>query len=319
MASGGSLFGAIVLFFTETVPRDGAVMMARAMVDITATELDKEQQGAALRRSNDELHASREMLMRTERLRALGEMSAGISHDLVNILNPLGLHLELLRRSLGRSGAGGADALEAVAEMRGMIKRGVETVARLRDFSRQAPEAPTEMVALDAVAHEAIELARPSIASRTRAHEIQMVAELGAPPSVRARSSEMMTNILNLLVNAVDAMVDGGTITVRTGEADGGAWVAVADDGPGIPEALQRRVFEPFFTTKGNSGTGLGLSMVYACVQRHGGKLTLDSAPGHGTRFTLWFPCWRIEGSAAPEEKGDVAHARAEARCEVGP
>jgi signal transduction histidine kinase len=64
----------------------------------------------------------------------------------------------------------------------------------------------------------------------------------------------------------------------------------LADDGPGIPEELQHRIFEPFFTTKGNAGTGLGLSMVYSCVQRNSGRLTLDSAPGRGARFTLWFP-----------------------------
>jgi len=77
---------------------------------------------------------------------------------------------------------------------------------------------------------------------------------------------------------------------VSTGVDEAGCWVRVHDDGPGIPEELQARVFEPFFTTKGKEGTGLGLAMVYAFVQRHAGKLTLDSGPAHGTTFTLWFP-----------------------------
>jgi signal transduction histidine kinase len=318
LACGGSLFGALVLFYGETAPGDGAVTMAQALVDIAATELDKELQRAELRRSNAELRASREVLERTEKLRALGEMSAGISHDLLNILNPLSLHLELLRRILKRSGTAGTGAQEAVDEMGLVVKRGVETVARLRDFSRQAPEAPIEVVALDAVAHEAIELSRPRIATKRRARGIRIVAESGAPPLVRARSSELLGALLNLLVNAVDAMEDGGTITVATGAADEGAWVQVADDGPGIPEALQRRIFEPFFTTKGKAGTGLGLAMVYACVQRHAGKLTLDSAPGQGTRFTLWFPCGPIEGTLAPGG-ASVPHAEAGAARDVGP
>jgi signal transduction histidine kinase len=106
----------------------------------------------------------------------------------------------------------------------------------------------------------------------------------------------MVAALLNLVSNAIDAIqaldegAEGGTVTVSTGASDGGAWVRVHDDGPGIPEEIQGRIFEPFFTTKGTEGTGLGLAIVYAFVRRHGGKLTLDSAPGKGTAFTLWFP-----------------------------
>jgi signal transduction histidine kinase len=291
LTSGGRLYGALVLFFAEPRgPDEGILRMAEALVGIAATELDKDRQRAEIRRSYEELRVSRMLLERTEKLRALGEMAAGISHDIVNILNPLSLHLQLLKRILKRCGEAAPGALDAVAEMDGVVKRGVQTVARLRDFSRQAPEAPIELVALDAIAHEAIELAHPRIASKRRAHGIQIVARFGGPPRVAARTPELMTALLNLLVNAVDAMEGGGTITVDSGAADGGAWVRVADDGPGIPEDLQRRIFEPFFTTKGEGGTGLGLSLVHACAQRYGGKLTLESAPGRGARFKLWFP-----------------------------
>ncbi len=319
LVSGGSLFGALVLFFQGQVPEGGGVTMAQALVDIAATELDKERQRAELRRSNANLRASREVLERTERLRALGEMSAGISHDLLNILNPLSLHLQLLRRIIERGTPGAPGAQEAVAEMGNVLRRGVETVVRLRDFSRQAPEAPMQAVALDGLVHEAIELCHPRIASGQRAHGIRVVTEPGGPPPVPARAAEVLTAILNLLVNAVDAMVDGGTLTVRTGAEDAGAWVQVADEGPGIPEELQRRIFEPFFTTKGTAGTGLGLAMVYACVQRHGGKLTLDSAPGQGTRFTLWFPCSAIEAPAASEDGSVPRAADVSAACTRGP
>ena len=114
--------------------------------------------------------------------------------------------------------------------------------------------------------------------------------ELAPTPQVVAQSGEIVSAILNLVVNAIDAMPSGGTITLRTGQTDTSSWVAVQDDGPGMPPEIERRVFEPFFTTKGEEGTGLGLAMVYACMQRHGGSVALETAPGRGTTFTLSFP-----------------------------
>jgi signal transduction histidine kinase len=145
-------------------------------------------------------------------------------------------------------------------------------------------------VELDQIAHEALELARPRIAALRRARGIRLVEELGRPPPILAHSAELVSALLNLLVNGIDAMVDGGSLTISTGASEGGAWVRVHDQGPGIPDDVKERIFEPFFTTKGQQGTGLGLSMVYACVQRHGAKLQLDTAPGRGTTFTVWFP-----------------------------
>ena len=102
------------------------------------------------------------------------------------------------------------------------------------------------------------------------------------------RASEAVSAIVNLIVNATDAMPTGGVITVRTGAETGGGWIDVIDDGPGMPPEVESRVFEPFFTTK-PEGTGLGLAIVYAFVQRHQGKIQLETAPGRGTRIRLWF------------------------------
>jgi signal transduction histidine kinase len=106
--------------------------------------------------------------------------------------------------------------------------------------------------------------------------------ELGGAPPVLGSSGEIVSALVNLIVNAIDAMPNGGTIWLRTGEADRGSWVEVADDGPGMPPEVEIRVFEPFFTTKGEEGTGLGLAMVFACMQRHGRSVTLETAPGKG-------------------------------------
>jgi signal transduction histidine kinase len=229
----------------------------------------------------------RDALARSEKVRTLGQMAAGISHDLKNILNPLFLHIEVATRANARSDMG--QVAEALGEMKQALKRGVDVTERLRQFSRQTPDSPMAGIDLNALAREAVQLAKPRMASGggrlSRIHE-----KLGTPPPVFGQSSEIVSALLNLLVNAIDARPHGGSITILTSEERGGACIAVADDGPGMTPEVQARVFEPFFTTKGTEGTGLGLATVYATVHRHGGTVRLDSEPGNGTTFTLWFP-----------------------------
>ena len=286
LVSGGGLFGSVAMFFATKAPH-GQRDLGQALVDLAAIALASDAQLQQLVRSHAKLRASQDALARTEKLRALGQMAAGVSHDLKNILNPLSLHLQLLGRGLERGKID--DAKEALAEMKQVLTRGVQTVERLREYSRQSPEPKTEKIDLNRLVHEASEIGRPRMAARGgRVNRIR--EELGAPPIIRGRAGEIVSALVNLVVNAIDAMPDGGTITLRTGESDGGAWVQVADEGPGMPEDVQRRVFEPFFTTKGEEGTGLGLAMVDACVRRHGGSVKLETYPGAGTKFTLWFP-----------------------------
>ncbi|WP_394842342.1 HAMP domain-containing histidine kinase [Pendulispora brunnea] len=286
LVSGGGLFGSVVMFFATEAPH-GQVDLGEALVDLAAIALASDAQLQQLVRSHAELRASQETLARSEKLRALGQMAAGVSHDLKNILNPLSLHLQLLARGLERGKTD--DAKETIAEMKQVLTRGLQTLERLREYSRQSPEPRTENVDLNRLVHEAAEIARPRMTTASgRRHRVD--EELGAPPIFRGRAGDIVSALVNLVVNAVDAMPDGGTITLRTGASNGGSWVQIADDGPGIPEDVQRRVFEPFFTTKGEEGTGLGLAMVEACARRHGGSIKLDTAVGKGTTFTLWFP-----------------------------
>ena len=287
LVSGGDLFGSLVLLFArdeELAP--SRVALAEGLVDLAATGLSRAAQYAELSRSYAELRASRAVLSRSHKLRALGQMAAGVSHDLKNILNPLALHLQFLKRSLPRDAT---DAQESVAEMQQVLKRGIETVERLRDFSRQSPQRKVEPVDLNLLVHEAVEICKPRLHSRSEV-QIRIVTTLGAPGPVLLQASDGVAALVNLIVNAIDALHDKGTITVSTGKDDDGGWVRVADDGPGMPPEVEQRVFEPFFTTKGDEGTGLGLAMVYASVQRHGGRLMLETAPGAGAAFTMWLP-----------------------------
>jgi signal transduction histidine kinase len=222
-------------------------------------------------------------LRRDHKLRALGQMAAGVAHDLKNVLNPLGLQLELLKRKLPHA----AGASEIVDEMAAVLKRGREIVGLLQDFGRQSPATPAHAVELDAIAHEAAQLCRPRATQQGAAsiHE-----ELGGGGSIRVSAPELLSALVNLLANAIDAVSHAGRITIRTARNDGGAWVEVEDDGPGMPAEAEARAFEPFFTTKGDGGTGLGLAMVYAFASRHGGQVRLRTAPGEGTTMRLTFP-----------------------------
>jgi signal transduction histidine kinase len=289
LVSSGGLFGAVILLWKEQ--RDDQepwrMEVARGLVDLAATVLSTSARVQALVSTNAELRKSREMLARSEKLRALGQMAAGVSHDLRNLLNPLSLHLQLVQRANARGDTARVD--EGVREMKDALARGVDVLERLRHFSRQTPDARFVLVDLNAHAHEAVLLAKSRLTSPS-GRGCRVVEDYGVVPRVLAEPGEVVSAVLNLVVNAVDAMTMGGEITIRTGERDGGGWITVADQGPGIPAEVQARVFEPFFTTKGEQGTGLGLAMVYAAVRRHGGSVSLESETGKGAAFTLWFP-----------------------------
>jgi signal transduction histidine kinase len=286
LVSSGDLFGALVLLFAPGELPDGeARTLAVGLADLAAIALGKAHQLAALARSNAELRASREALARAHKMQALGTMAAGVAHDLKNILNPLSLYLQLLKRKLKDPAPDVADSLTEMSEV---IRRGVMTIDRLRDFARQKPESAVAAVSLDELTRDAVRLGAARAAARKA--PIRFREELGAPPPVRVSSHEYVNAVVNLVNNAIDALGDHGTVTVSTGTEGDMAVVSVADDGPGMPPEVEKRVFEPFFSTKGADGTGLGLAMVYAFVQRHRGRVSLETAPGKGTRFTLCFP-----------------------------
>ncbi len=284
LVSDGGLFGAIVLLFRgEAALDEERIVVAGGFADLAASMLHKVYQYEKLRRADAEVRAAHEVLLRTEKLRALGEMAAGISHDLKNILSPLKMQAQVLRQSPTKPEL----VLKMAQGIDRVITRGVDMIERLRDFSRQSPEASgAERSDLNDLAREAVELV--AHIEHTRA---QICLEPGETHPVMVAQSELVSAIVNLVKNALDALAnEAGTIVVRTGSSTYGAWVQVEDTGGGIPDEVRSRLFEPFFTTKGKSGTGLGLSMVYALVERYAGRIDVESTPGTGTTITLTFP-----------------------------
>ena len=284
LISNTDLFGVLIVFFREKkVLNEGQIALLEAQVHLAAIALGKTDQVSKLRKALSELQASQEALIRTENLRALGQMSASISHDLRNILAPMVMRVELLKRMTEVS----APSMKLIEGFEQSLKRGVDTAERFRDFSRQSPEdGGGEDAALNDLVREACEISRPRIHSGVSL-KLELVEDL---PLVHIRTSDFVSVIVNLLFNAIDALKGQGEITISSGVSSGGAWVRVADNGPGMSAEVRNKVFEPFFTTKGKEGTGLGLSMVYSFVERHYGRITLDTVPGEGAAFTLWFP-----------------------------
>lgn len=298
LVSETDLFGALVVFYKEPSALDEPRRaLAEAFVQLAAIAASKANQHLKLRRAYTDLQASQELLARTEKLRALGQMSASISHDLKNLLAPLGLQAQLLRRVAGDHEA----VLKLADSLERCVRRGVDTTERMREFSRQSPEeadaAFEETAAVDDLIREVVELSKPKLLDGG----VRLELELSNPPPIRVKASEFVTAFMNLVFNASDAMAGGGTLTISSGISNGYVWVKVTDTGTGMSDEVKKRIFEPFFTTKGKAGTGLGLPMVYSFVQRHGGEITLDSAPGQGTTFTLSFPQVTPQDRPSPE------------------
>lgn len=227
-------------------------------------------------------------LEQSHKLRALGQMASSIAHDLNNILAPITLQVQLLRRVMGTDEECD-DMLELIESA---VRTGADTVSRLRNFSRQEPDGRVEPTDPEQMA----ELARQICLPRLREYpSITLTRVPATTQRVVVRPSELVNAIVNLIVNALEALGGKGTITLRTGSdhEEGYVWIEVADDGPGMPPELERRAVEPFFTTKAQ-GTGLGLAMVYACAHRNGGRLDIDTRPGRGTVVRLSFPAAEV-------------------------
>jgi signal transduction histidine kinase len=256
----------------------------------------------ALQQAYDDLRQTQHTVMQQERLRALGQMASGIAHDINNAISPVVLYTEsLLEQEPNLS----ARARGYLATIQRAIDGVAETVARMREFYREhEPQLLLEPVSLNHLAEQVIDLTRARWRDlpQERGIVIRMQTELASDlPVIMGAASEIRDALTNLIFNAVDAMPEGGTLTLRTravpppraaDEQESVTLVRleVCDTGLGMDEETKRRCLEPFFTTKGERGTGLGLPMVYGMVQRHSAEIEIESDPGQGTTTRLVFP-----------------------------
>jgi PAS domain S-box-containing protein len=244
----------------------------------------------SLKKAYDDLRETQQAVMQQERLRALGQMASGIAHDINNAISPVALYSEHLLEREPNLSADGRRYLEII---RRAIEDVAQTVGRMREFYRQREQQMTLLpVDLNALARQVADLtrARWSDMAHQRGIVIEMQTELAPDlPAIAGAESEIREALTNLVFNAVDAMPQGGTLTLRTEANSRSAWLEVIDTGVGMDEGTRRRCFEPFFTTKGERGTGLGLAMVYGVMQRHSAEIEIESVLGRGTTIRLSF------------------------------
>ncbi len=275
----------------------------------------------ALQQAYNDLQQTQETVLQQERLSALGQMASGIAHDINNAISPVTLYTEaLLEREAGMS----PRARGYLATIQRAIDDVAQTVSRMREFCRKRrPQVDMVPLNLNRIVWQVLELTRVrwNDMPQERGWVIRAQTDLQVDlPEVHGVESEIRDALTNLILNAVDAMPEGGTLGIRTRllapaseTGDLGvspqAMVEVSDTGLGMDETTRRRCLEPFFTTKGERGTGLGLAMVFGMVQRHGANIDIESAPGLGTAIRLKF-------KLAPSPSGSKATPALQERLE---
>ena len=228
-------------------------------------------------------------LHQSEKLTALGQLAGGIAHDFNNLLQAILGYAQLMKAN--------PDNPELLQRSLSVVESaaldGSETVRRIQQFARLRPEERFMPVDVNHIVEDAVAITRPrweeKIAHESRPMDLRL--DLRARQHIHGRSAALTEVMTNLVLNAMDAMVEGGTLTISTKDVGDTVVITVTDTGIGMPEHVRRRVFEPFFSTKGESGSGLGLSMAYSIIRRHGGDIRVDSEPNRGTTFTLVVPC----------------------------
>jgi signal transduction histidine kinase/ActR/RegA family two-component response regulator len=256
----------------------------------------------ALQGAYDDLRQTQQAVMQQERLRAVGQMASGIAHDINNAISPIALYTETLLDKEPNLSARARDYLQVIQHASEDV---AHTIARMREFYREKePQLVLTPVDLNAIVHQVKELTHAKWSDMALQHGvvIRMVIDRTQDvPTIMGIENEIREALVNLVFNAVDAMPEGGTLTIRIvlkhdytaikrSASAGAVSLEISDTGLGMDPETLRRCLEPFFTTKGERGTGLGLAMVYGTVQRHNGQIQIQSEPGNGTTVRLIFP-----------------------------
>jgi signal transduction histidine kinase len=235
----------------------------------------------------DQLQRTQEQMVRQERLSALGRMASGIAHDFNNALSPI---VALSEQLLDPRPVVQAKLQEYLKLIHLAAKDSTEVVRRLREFYRYRDEHDvfTPVAVNDLIRHVEL-LTKPRWKTQAfgRGAYIQFVTELQSVPAVNGNESELRELLTNLVFNAVDAIPEHGTITVRTFCRGDAVMLQISDTGAGMTDDVRMHCLEPFYTTKHEHGTGLGLAMVAGIVRRHGGEIEIETAPRKGTTITI--------------------------------
>ena len=299
----------------------------RDVSDIRARERELERWHAELRQTTVRLAGTQEQLLQSEKLASIGQLAAGVAHEINNPIGYVHSNLGSLQEYLNslfaiidayeqavrspdpRAHLGEIDALrerhdidfisrdlpQLLAESRQGIERVTRIVRDLKDFSYYGRGDAWKRADLHAGLDSTL-----NIIWNELKYKAEVVKEFAGLPLVECLPSEINQVFMNMLLNAGHAIGEQGTITLTTGTGDGEVWVEIADTGNGIPPELLQKIFDPFFTTKPvGKGTGLGLSISYGIINKHHGRIEVDSVVGQGSKFRIILPVRQPEAADA--------------------
>jgi signal transduction histidine kinase len=235
-------------------------------------------------RVNEELKSSQAQMVQAAKLAAIGELAAGIAHEIKNPLQVLMLHLELVQA--------GKPLPNWIDMFSKQVRRLSDITLRLMNFARSASEdVVMEPIHVNKALDDIVAMVHHEFSGSGIEFELDYGENL---PPATGNANYLQQVFLNLLINARDAMPRGGRIIVATTLTGFHICIRISDSGQGIPKDIQDKIFKPFFSTKGDKGTGLGLAICSKIIAQHRGDIRLESEVGKGTTFTIYLPIWRV-------------------------
>jgi signal transduction histidine kinase/ActR/RegA family two-component response regulator len=284
------------------------------IVYLTYRSYLKSVETSAAQAEHAERERMREHYAQMEKLSALGELASGVAHNFNNTLTGI-----LARAQLMLEASEMKDVRRGLRIIIQTAEDGAKTVKRIQDFARQRRDQDFVRIDVDQLMLEVAEITRPRWKDHAEAANvhIKLVRQIGSNALIMGDAGELREVLVNMVFNAVDAMHDGGTLTLSTQDAGDDVVLTVSDTGTGMAEEVRSRIFDPFFTTKGKAGMGLGLSVSYGIIRRHEGSVDVESEIGRGTTFRMRFPVVGESDTQSLSDTGPLPVSRADGSLRI--
>jgi signal transduction histidine kinase/ActR/RegA family two-component response regulator len=282
-----------------------------SFVSQMSISIENAQLFSDLKQTLQELRQAQDQIIQAEKLRAMGEMASGVAHDFNNVLAVVLGNIQLLLYQLDHLSP--EEIREGLKIIEQSSKDGAETVRRIQEFTGVRRDKEFVSLSLNEIITEVVNITQPRWKDQTQKKGIQvgLAAQSGEIPLIMGSPSELREVLTNIIFNAVDAMPEGGKLTIATQpQAEGWVEVRIADTGIGMTEEVKKRIFDPFFTTKGVTNSGLGMSVSYGIIKRHGGEILIESELGKGTTFIIHLPTGYGEEETAVKEVTPIKESR---------